>query len=313
MVSRARAVFGYNCSGPSVPIRDYSYHPDYETNSYSALAMVQLETDFITIDLHPICPPPTYFIEPEFFAMTIMNNCKKPVVKLYEMDFVNPDECKTYYRKSGLDISSMWPTHTTCARAVSGGECVWRSGAVLALRQGGRWRLVGSSIVQVGFGVYGPGCGAPARFLDYSIFQRWVRHTVANIGRPAISRLSPNAMVLRRSLSNLQRYGPCDLDEMKYVIYADHTDIQFRGLNMRTVRYNADNAKKYVKPRLYLRRWCAGAAAMCQDFQNIEIEFYVEIHYKDSVTYDVKAYGHEAKAIDVRRAMKYINENKKRP
>ncbi|RVE41786.1 hypothetical protein evm_013565 [Chilo suppressalis] len=117
--ARSRVVFGHNCSAASIPVRDYSYHPDYETSSYSALAIIQLETDYMTED------------------------CKKPLVKLYEMIYVNSDECKSYYRKSGLDISSMWPTHVTCAKAVSGGECVWRSGAVLVLRQAGQWKLVG--------------------------------------------------------------------------------------------------------------------------------------------------------------------------
>ncbi|RVE41785.1 hypothetical protein evm_013564 [Chilo suppressalis] len=182
--------------------------------------------------------------------------------------------------------------------------------------------------LQLGFGVYGPGCGAPARFLDYGVYQRWVSRSVANVGKPAVSRLARNVMVLRRSLSSIQRYGACDLEEKKYEIYTDHTEIQSPGEQMRTVRYNvsiyagiefscilfkADNFHKYDKPRLYLRRWCAGAVAMCQDFQNIEIEFYVEIRYKGNVSYDLKAYGREAKAIDIRRAMKYINENRRRP
>lgn len=45
---RSRVVLGHKCSqGTEIKVRDYTYHPEYVRDSFSALAMVQLETDHV--------------------------------------------------------------------------------------------------------------------------------------------------------------------------------------------------------------------------------------------------------------------------
>ncbi|XP_026740554.1 uncharacterized protein LOC113502974 [Trichoplusia ni] len=72
--SRARVVLGYNCSAPGIGIRDYSYHPDFAKDTFSTLAMIQLETDHVRVELRPICRPPSHFNNQQFFAMVLSDS-----------------------------------------------------------------------------------------------------------------------------------------------------------------------------------------------------------------------------------------------
>nr|XP_049704187.1 uncharacterized protein LOC126056165 isoform X2 [Helicoverpa armigera] len=312
--SVAQVVVGSNCSGPSLGIRDYSYHPDYSRDTFSTLAMIQLETDTVTVLLRPICPPPPHFKNQHFFAMVLSDNCRRSKLRVHKMRYVSPENCKLYYRRTGLDVDTMWPSHTACARSIAGGWCVWRSGAILVVKVGKRWRLLG-------FGVYGPGCQAPARFLDYGKYHDWVTTSVKRIGRPAITTLGDNHLILRRSLGHMQRYGPCDREETTRELYTDSTVIPYRQSGV--VRHNVTLIgtleyscviirAQYSKmtrdtPKIRLRRYCLGEAKFCYGFQYAEIHFFVEITFQFEVSFGVQAYGRQAIAIDPKRAIKYLN------
>ncbi|KAJ8708563.1 hypothetical protein PYW08_009945 [Mythimna loreyi] len=320
--ARARVVIGHNCTAKKgVGIRDYSYHPDYTRNTYSAMALIQLETDHVTIELRPICPPPraVHYQNKHFYAMVLSNDCEDSLMTIHKMMLVSSEDCKTYYRRTQLDIDSIWPTYTACAKSVAGGECVWRSGAILVVKAGTRWSLLG-------FGVYGPGCQAPARFLDYGMYHDWVRRSVARIGRPAITKLAANHVVLRRTLSNIQRFGPCDHEEVDSELYSELVDIRrtrqgkyYLNLTIISdVEYSCvilradykDNIKEKT-PKIRLRRYCAGPGptALCfTGVQNIQIQFYVEISFDFSLKYSIQAYGKAVTAMDPFRAHKYANK-----
>ncbi|KAJ8708226.1 hypothetical protein PYW07_010351 [Mythimna separata] len=185
---------------------------------------------------------------------------------------------------------------------------------------------------QLGFGVYGPGCQAPARFLDYGMYHEWVQRSVQRIGRPAITKLAPNYVVLRRSRSNIQRFGPCDSGEKSKQLYTESVEIQ-RGsdpmsrlpegkyyLNLTIIsdveyscivlRADYKDKNKDGTPSLRLRRYCAGSGHSGTCFtgvQFIQILFYVEITFGSTLEYSVTAYGRAVKAIDPFRAHKYAN------
>lgn len=53
--------------------------------------------------------------------------------------------------------------------------------------------------LQLGFGVYGPGCQAPSRFLDYGMYHKWVERNVQRTGKPTITTISDNHVIFRRS------------------------------------------------------------------------------------------------------------------
>ncbi|XP_037877138.2 uncharacterized protein LOC105842606 [Bombyx mori] len=326
----SKVVLGCNCSGPTIGVRDYINHPDYGRHSYNALTMVQLETDDLTIELRPICQPPSHFMNPRIYAMALSNDCTKPIVNVYKMKYVGDEECGQYYRRAELDMGSLWPKYATCAQAIMGRECVWRSGTALVTKTNGRWRLIG-------FGIYGPGCGAPARFLDYGMYERWVSRSVARIGRPAISQMDTDYIILRRTFSNVQRYGPCDPEETKTEIFTDTTQIMreghnfnvrynlslyasveyscivFRAKNVRQIQDGGPYVNSFRKPKISLRRWCSGPAALCHDFQYIEIHFYVEINFESDILFKVSAYGKEAKVIDPLKATLFANQRYSQP
>uniref|UniRef100_A0A2A4K1H5 Peptidase S1 domain-containing protein n=1 Tax=Heliothis virescens TaxID=7102 RepID=A0A2A4K1H5_HELVI len=225
--ARVRVVVGYNCSGPSIGIRDYSYHPDYSRESFSTLAMIQLETD----------------------------------------------------------------------------------------------------AVDIGFGMYGPGCQSPARFLDYGMYHDWVQRSVQRIGKPAITTLGDNHVVLRRSLSNVQRYGPCDREETKRELYTDFTEVprvagvvRYNVTIITDVEYSCVVFKAtYAKvtnrvPKIRLRRWCVeDPGVCCGGFQFAEILFFVEITFTEQIWFKVMAYGREAIIIDAKKAIEYLNDHAARP
>ncbi|XP_026740571.1 serine protease 30-like [Trichoplusia ni] len=190
--SLARVVLGSNCSGSYIKVKDYTFHPDFDSNSFNTLAIIQLDTFMMKQIFRPICPPPKSMTSSQIYAMSLTQDCSSDMVMVYKMEYVKQDECQHFYRRTGLDMASLWPTHYACARATSGEDCIWRSGTVLVTRQRNRWQLLG-------IGVYGPGCNAPARFMDYGIYSKWVTDSLARIGRPAVTRLAPNHLVIRRS------------------------------------------------------------------------------------------------------------------
>ncbi|XP_061384776.1 uncharacterized protein LOC116773418 [Danaus plexippus] len=321
--SRARVVLGHNCTRPGIRIKDYSYHPHFNKASYSSLALIQLETNFRSNDLHPVCAPPKYLEKPRFYTLVLCDDCKNSKVKIYEMTYVNSNQCKEYYRKAELDVKKIWPTDTICAKARTGKKCIWRNGVMLLLRQKNKWSLIG-------IGVHGPGCGAPARFLDYAHHKGWVRNNLLRIGRPTVTRYSRNEIILRRTLSNVQRFGPCDPEETKQELFTDRTSVQKypttkyqRASYNFTVYANLEYSCVVFRvfhfyqrdvirdlPYIYLNRWCRASEPICYSFQFLQIDFSVEIWFRESVTYHVAAYGKEVRLVDIKKVTARVNQRK---
>ncbi|CAH1641892.1 unnamed protein product [Spodoptera littoralis] len=318
--AEARVIIGRNCRGesPYIHIREYTYHSDFFKDKANALAMIQLETDYISFKLQPICGPPLNFENETFYAMLIGDDCRKGEVWVYKMKYVPFDQCKSYYRRTGLDFDTLWPSHTTCAQSVTGGECVWRSGALLVTKVDNRWRLLG-------FGVYGPGCQAPARFIDYGMYHKWVKKSFEDIGKPSISTVAENHLVMRRTFSKIQRLGACDSEEKLFEIFSDETEMEDKKAG--TYRYNLTLVagmeyscmeikanyiarEKDSKPRVSIRKWCLGdeQKSVCHSgTQFVEIGFFVEITFVYGFLFRLNAYGEQIKVIDSLLAHKYRN------
>ncbi|CAB3226307.1 unnamed protein product [Arctia plantaginis] len=245
--ARARVVLGHNCSGPHLTIRDYSYHPEYSSKTFSALTMIQLETD----------------------------------------------------------LSDLSENRMARVRHV---------------------KLLKSSCLslQLGFGVYGPGCQAPSRFLDYGMYHKWVERNVQRIGRPTITTISDNHVIFRRMSGHIQRFGPCDREETVRELYSDRDAIEVAGYRNGHFSYNvslyanveyscvtfrADHSSSKLKeaPKLHIQRWCAGSTGICFGFGYLSIHFRISVRFKDNFRFILRAYGQEAKIVDPRKAIEYIN------
>ncbi|XP_022837242.1 uncharacterized protein LOC111364568 [Spodoptera litura] len=205
-----------------------------------------------------------------------------------------------------LDVQSMWPTHLACAQGQIGGHCIWRSGTTLVIRHEGQWKLLG-------IGVYGPGCESPSRFLDYGMYHLWVKRIVSKIGQPTISRIANNYVVLRRSTSNIQRFGLCDAEETTKEIFTDSATMlaphdEYDDIDpVITAYYNVTllenvdyhciifQAKKELNipgtPLIKLRRTCPNGDNSCTSTRQRTLFYYVVIKFKHICTFTVNAYG----------------------
>ncbi|XP_022115664.2 uncharacterized protein LOC110993634 [Pieris rapae] len=322
--SRSRVILGTNCSGPALRVINYSFHPDYAKSTFSAPTIIQLAFNRRLAGFRPICAPPLALNNAQFYAMTLSNDCHRSRIMVYKMAYVKPGECQEFYTKSELDIESIWPSHVLCARAMSGKECIWRSGTILTVRQDGQWSLVG-------IGVMGPGCKAPSRFIDYTVYHLWVRNSILRIGRPSVTKIADNNIVLRRSLSSVQRFGPCDPEETKAVLFTDRTSIdQYIPRKQNRVSYNFTvfanvdyscvvfyvrnrTPKRKELPKIFLRRWCTSERPVCYGMSYLQVDFYLEIFFIESIVYNIKVYGKELKFLNIKRTMAYFNEKKKSP
>ncbi|CAK1589826.1 unnamed protein product [Parnassius mnemosyne] len=274
----------------------------------------------LCIDLRPICPPPDKINKPEFYAISLSKDCMDSKINLYKMTHVDTKECKQFYRRSGLDVKSIWPKYTVCAKALRGGECLWQSGVFLVLKQDNKWMLAG-------FGVHGPGCELPSRFLDYGMYHQWVLTVLERIGKPAITRLAPNILIMRRRLTSVQRFGPCDAEETRAEIFTDHTAILPFSPKARIAYYNFTILASYeyscivfrcnqntkAQPKIRLRRLCLASRPACYQFSTLQIDFELEIGYFDNVEYHVNVYGEELKFLDMKRMLLDSNKYLVRP
>ncbi|CAH2058370.1 unnamed protein product, partial [Iphiclides podalirius] len=317
---RSKVILGHNCTGPRIKVRDYTYHPDFLKSTFSSLVLIQLDVGVLRQDLRPICPPPDRIHKPHFYAVSLPEDCMSSKINVYKMTYVDNKECKTFYRRSGLDIQSVWPKYTVCAKALGGGECLWQSGVFLVVKQDGRWMLVG-------FGVHGPGCESPARFLDYGMYHQWVRTNIERIGTPAITRVAPNEIIMRRRMSNVQRFGPCDPEEKIVEIYTDHTAIMPEVPKPRTAIYNFTILARYeyscivfrgdqdgkVQPTIHLKRLCLATRPSCYQFSTLQIDFEVHMKYFGKVEYHVNVYGEPLRVLDTKRMNVFSNLNEIRP
>ncbi|KAL0860702.1 hypothetical protein ABMA27_010043 [Loxostege sticticalis] len=237
------------------------------------------------------------------------------------MNYVSTTDCHKYYRRSGLEMAALWPKHAACGRAFEGDECMWSAGTVLAAYQNNKWRLVG-------VGLFGPGCSAPSKYMDYIMYRPWVMHNVKVPGRTTLTRVAENHIILRRSLSHVRRFGTCDEEESKYEIFSDKTTVDedverigkatYNLTLVDTVEYSCVTvrARSYhnkTTPRIRIRRWCGSTSQFCYDQQHVEIKFHVIIFFNGPTTYEVSAYGRQIKTLNPMEAMKYINQFAKHP
>ncbi|XP_075984945.1 uncharacterized protein LOC142982370 [Anticarsia gemmatalis] len=320
---RSRVVLGLDCGGPYLRVKEYIFHPEFGEKYLSALAIVQIQTSPMQAYM-PICSPPPEFEAPDIFAMTMTYEYEKPMIKIHKMKFMTLNDCKYFYKKNDLDVLSLWPKHSSCARSVQKSHCIWESGTMLVTKQYGTWSLLG-------VGVYGPGCGSPARFLEYDPYDKWVRQTMDSIGKVSVTRLSSSHLVVRRSSLNIQRYGDCDPEEVQAEIFSDRTEVEppKSSSTQYTKEYNLTLYAKieyscvvlrvfptddisYNTTELRIKRWCKAEVPSCTSDSYVRIHFLVQIDFDTEVVYRVSAYGRELQYAEVKKLVAYKNSIKNR-
>ncbi|KAI8439086.1 hypothetical protein MSG28_012950 [Choristoneura fumiferana] len=166
----------------SIDIIDYTLHPEYETTTLASFALVELMTAGETRPAHPapvlpVCMPiKGAGAYDNLYAVKMTDESGELQKEVYQMDYIENDDCNTFYDKAELTYKKMSPVYQLCAAAhASRKPCVWDAGAALVTRQNwGFWKLLG-------FSVRGPGCGAPSRFLSIISYLEWIDERISTV------------------------------------------------------------------------------------------------------------------------------------
>ncbi|XP_063625615.1 uncharacterized protein LOC134797322 [Cydia splendana] len=161
----------------SIGVEDYIMHPEYEDRkTYATTALVELmivESNQVghPAPVLPICLPaknhPSY---DKIYVVKMTTGDDGQILKeIISMIAIDNKDCDMFYEKAELDFKMMLPSQPICAATLEQQPaCIWDGGAVLVTREpDSYWTLLG-------FGVRGPGCGAPARFVDVKSQLFWI-------------------------------------------------------------------------------------------------------------------------------------------
>ncbi|XP_061719276.1 uncharacterized protein LOC133526602 [Cydia pomonella] len=161
----------------SIGVEDYIMHPEYEDRrTYATTALVELmivESNQVghPAPVLPICLPAKN--HPSFdkiYVVKMTTGDDGQILKeIISMIAIDNKDCDIFYEKAELDFKMMLPSQPICATTLEQQPaCIWDGGAVLVTREpDSYWTLLG-------FGVRGPGCGAPARFVDVQSQLLWI-------------------------------------------------------------------------------------------------------------------------------------------
>ncbi|XP_060807691.1 serine protease 30-like [Amyelois transitella] len=164
----------------SYKLKDFTLHPEYEYATYNTIALVELNLDYEDQsdedllsrgDLKPICWPGKGFNTSNALYVTGFTDERLLLEKVvYKSLYVTKDICDEFYKRSSVKVDKMQePQHYLCVFAVNNTRnCNFDNGMALVSNATGSWTWVG-------FGVSGPGCAAPARFLDVSYYIDWIQ------------------------------------------------------------------------------------------------------------------------------------------
>ncbi|XP_045500731.1 plasma kallikrein-like [Colias croceus] len=217
----------------SIDVVDYYMHPEYEKQTFATVALLELYSrkDYGIAPLLPICMPIRgggAFYDMYVVKMTDEKvDLAKEVVKV---NFVENQDCEEFYFQAKLNYKKMTPVKPICAKSINMKDpCVWDGGYALITRQAwGFWKLIG-------FGLRGPGCAAPARFINVHDYLMWIDEVITQaplqekyLDEEALvfRRVSPIKIVMYKSkVRQPKNFGQCERKKRGSVLYKDNTEI----------------------------------------------------------------------------------------
>ncbi|KAF9414075.1 hypothetical protein HW555_007904 [Spodoptera exigua] len=160
--------------------KSYSTHPEYEYTTVNTIAIIELDVDdVLNFPLNPICLPSVSFKSSDNLYITGFTDENQILEKvIYKIQYLENDVCDEFYNRAGLSTAKSQPASYMCGYSPrkASTHCVWDNGmALVSNASGGIFYLVG-------FGVRGPGCAAPARFIDLSSYLPWITSTTSEAG-----------------------------------------------------------------------------------------------------------------------------------
>ncbi|XP_059057826.1 uncharacterized protein LOC131851352 [Achroia grisella] len=221
----------------SIDVVDYVLHPDYlEKVTQATIALLELNTYGETglsdnsQPVLPVCMPVRgsgTFSDLHAVRMTDVSGELQKEIR--QMSFINKRDCTEFYYRAKLSYKMMAPTYPICAASHTQMEpCVWDGGVALISRQSwGYWKLLG-------FGVRGPGCAAPARFINIHDYLFWIDEVISNQSpedmvdthKIYFRRLSPYKLIMYKGDSHVPKeQGQCTRGSRGNVLFKDSSEI----------------------------------------------------------------------------------------
>ncbi|KAJ0174881.1 hypothetical protein K1T71_009989 [Dendrolimus kikuchii] len=224
----------------AIDVLDYLLHPQYnEDITYATIALLELASIGVTgvgetdLPVLPVCMPvKAYGSFSDLYVVRMFDEHQELEKEVRRMKYVTEDECNDFYHKNKLAFKKMAPVLPICAVSeILEEPCVWDGGYVLIARQTwGHWKLIG-------FGLRGPGCGAPARFLNIHDYVPWLSDIIDMVPISTrdemhslvLRRLSPIKMILtkniRYSRPKSKELGQCKKGERGGVLFRENSEI----------------------------------------------------------------------------------------
>ncbi|XP_047032046.1 uncharacterized protein LOC124638933 [Helicoverpa zea] len=145
----------------------YITHPEYELATYNTIALVELDVGEKN-PLIPICFPASAYDSSYLYFVGYTDENKIVEKVIYRIEYVGKPDCEDFYAREGLRDVSREPTSYVCGAWRNASEnCVWDTGMALVSNNSGWFTLIGLS-------VHGPGCAAPARFINIPNYITWI-------------------------------------------------------------------------------------------------------------------------------------------
>ncbi|KAJ8708204.1 hypothetical protein PYW07_010329 [Mythimna separata] len=157
----------------------YVTHPEYEISSVNSIAIIELDlNDVNDFPLSPVCLATAKILKASKYlyltGFTHENDVLEKVI--YKIQHLDKKVCDEYYNKTELSSEQPIPSANLCGYApYTRKQCVWENGMTLLYNDFGYLYLIG-------FGVHGPGCAAPARFIDLFPYFHWINFITASEG-----------------------------------------------------------------------------------------------------------------------------------
>ncbi|XP_049881170.1 uncharacterized protein LOC126377481 [Pectinophora gossypiella] len=300
----ARVLLGESWNDLGRRVRSYLIHPEYGP-TYNTIALIQLKDPIRNGIIFHLCPPPEILRDPQFYIVRFKddyNDLKKEVIPMH---YVPRRMCRDFYVAANLYAEKMRPPHVVCATSMEHDNvCVWEAGAVLVSRDvWGRWQLLG-------FGVRGPGCAGPSRYLDMLSYYPWIHSSLHQLQRLTISKIHRHKYVLRTSAgaSSLQKFGDCNIGPNESKLYrefiklrTDNNQYQFLTYNMTiqeameitcmTLELVNASASSEMRVKHSCPRNNYGPA--CHYYRNSYFDISVFLMFSDACTFEMIVYGIE--------------------
>ncbi|KAJ8708545.1 hypothetical protein PYW08_009927 [Mythimna loreyi] len=170
----------------SIYVKPASYitHPEYEFTTVNSIAIIQLDLrDGDNFSLTPVClATAKSFRASRYLHLTGFTHDNEVLEKvIYKIQYLNKKVCDEFYNKTEFSTQKPIPSDYLCGYApYSSSHCVWDNGMALVSNELGYLYLIG-------FSIHGPGCAAPARFIDLFPYLYWINSIIGAVShRPKL-------------------------------------------------------------------------------------------------------------------------------